>query len=246
MSYAFEQEEMREEAAEKLRRWLFWGVAGLVGVGVGGYFLFLAPNKAPTKHKAPPITIVNLPPPPPPPPPKKEPEPPKPEEKEVEQKQEMVMQDPVQENEPPPQEAPAPAPAADIGTGIVGNGPSDGFGLSAKGGGMRIGGGGGLLGAKGSKYGWFAAQVQRRVAAALQSHPLLRTAEFRPVSMKIWYDTTGRATRVSLEPTGNSKIDQALRDALTGAQVTDAHLGDRELPPMPINMRLKAARPQAN
>lgn len=243
MSYVFEQDEMREEAAATMRRRIFWGVAFFAGLSVAGYYILFAPKKAPVKRSKAQITMVSLPPPPPPPPPKKEPEPPKPEEKmEEPQEQEMVMQEPVVEDEPQPAEAPAEAPAADIGTGIAGDGPPDAFGLSTRGSGMRIGGGGGI-GGKASRYGWYAAQVQRRVSAILRAHPLLRAAEFRSTNVRIYADNTGRAVRISLDSTGDPKIDQAIRDALTGVQVTDALVGDRPIPPMPIVMRLKAVRP---
>lgn len=242
MSYEFEEEELREEAAATFRRRLFWGIALVAGVAVGGYLVMFGPKPQAGRPKAAPMTMVMLPPPPPPPPPppKKEPEPPK--EEVREDKQEMVMQDPIQEDEPPPAETAAEAPAADLGTGITGNGPADGFGLNAKGSGNRIGGRGGI-GRKSSPYGWFGAQVQKRVGAILRAHPYLKTAEFQPTYLRIYADSTGRAMRVSLDSTGDPKIDEAIRQALTGTQVTDALLGDRPLPPMPIVMRLKAARP---
>lgn len=243
MSYAFEEQELREEAAEKFRRFLFWGIALLIGASAGGYFVFFAPKKAPVQRAAPmTFTLASLPPPPPPPPPKTEPPPPRPEEmREEPQEEQMIMQEPV-EDEPAPSETPEAPPAESIGTGIVGDGPADGFGLSGRGSGMRIGGGGGGGGSR-SKFGWFAAQVQKRVAAALRAHPALKTAQFRPTTVRIYADSTGRAVRVSVDPTGDRKIDEALREVLTGLQVTDALLGDQPLPPMPIQIRVKAVRP---
>jgi outer membrane biosynthesis protein TonB len=211
------------------------GIA-VVAVIVGLLFYgkeFFGEKKKPRKPKEFNVTRVLVPvptPPPPPPPPKP------PEIKQVEDK--MVEQAPVDDqvekpDEPPPQASP------DVGTGIVGDGPGDGFGLSGRGSGM-IGGGGPRKGG-GGKWGWYASQVQGTIAEQLKRHPKTRKAEFR-VDVRIWPDASGRISRAKLMgSTGDSSIDAAIADEiLDGMQL-------KEPPPpgmpSPIVLRFTARRP---
>lgn len=216
-------------------------VVALVVLALGGAGTFWFMNRKPEKPKARPVAMVNItpvlppPPPPPPPPPKPEPEP----EPEPEMKEEQAFEPEVAQEEAPPepQEA-APEP---IGTGVTGDGPPDGFGLSNRGGGGGMGGRIGGIGGGGSKYGGYAAKVQNAVANAMRQNSTTRTAVMS-VDVKIWADPLGRVTRAQLtRSTGNPDLDRVLRDQV---------LGNLRLPepppagmPMPINMRLSARKP---
>ena len=207
--------------------------AGLVVAGAVAVFV-LAPHDAPKKKSAS-VKIVNimppLPPPPPPPPPKERP--PEPET--------------VKEEKFTPEEAPQPVPVAaepepaPMGTNIQGDGP-DAFGLAKGGGGGMIGGTGkGGKGGGGSKYGFYAGQVQSRVVEALRNHKKTRSAALN-VKVRVWADSTGRVTRATLAGTsGDAAVDRAIRDEiLNGLQLQTP---PPEGMPMPIVMRITAARP---
>ena len=144
---------------------------------------------------------------------------------------------PEQPPEPEPQAAPEPAP---LGTNIEGNGP-DAFGLSKGGGNGMIGGTGMGKGAKGSKYGTFAGQVQSKVVQSLRNHKKTKSATLN-VKVRVWVDTTGRVTRSTLEGSaGDPATDAAItKEILTGLQMQGA---PPEGMPMPIVMRLQATRP---
>ncbi|MGH8046675.1 MAG: TonB C-terminal domain-containing protein [Chthoniobacterales bacterium] len=201
----------------------------------GGLALVIkaALNAKPTTHKPPSLVMVKLPTPPPPhtPPPTPPPPtpPPKPEEKMIEQ--EPVKQDPKPE---PPKPAEPPA----LGTALKGDGP-DGFGLSGDGNGS-IGGIGGTAGSR-SKWGWYAGQVQQRVASAVRNHKLTRTASMTLV-VRVWVDSTGRVARASLDGSaGRADMDNALKnEILTGLQLEE---GPPDGMPMPIVMRINVKRP---
>jgi TonB family protein len=126
-----------------------------------------------------------------------------------------------------------------MGTSIEGNGP-DAFGL-AKGGGGGIIGGKGSGGKKGSKYGAYASQVQSGVVQALRSHKKTRAASLN-ITARIWLDASGRVTRATLSgSSGDPATDAAIRnEILTGLQL---QAPPPDGMPMPIVMRLKATRP---
>lgn len=153
----------------------------------------------------------------------------------------MVEQEPVPEDEPKPDE-PKPADDAppDPGTGIKGDGPPDGFGLSGKGsGGSGNRGLGGSGGAR-SRWGWYAAKVQSSIGEVLRRDPKLREAVLDR-KVRIWPDSTGRITRAKLESsTGDPALDAAITRALTGVQLTEAPPADM---PTPILLRIAARRP---
>ena len=169
------------------------------------------------------ITMVSL---PPPPPPMMTPPPPPQEEQRMEQP--MIKEE--QPKEAPPKDEPP------LGTGIKGDGP-DSFGLSDKAGNGRIGGNNG----NGSKWGWYASQVQSRIQQALQQNRKTRTASLS-LEVRVWPSATGRINRAQLAgSTGDPTLDSALRDeVLTGLQLQEP---PPEGMPAPITLRLTAHRP---
>ena len=144
----------------------------------------------------------------------------------------MIEQAPVDAKEEKPDDKPP--QAAPVSTNIAGNGP-DTFGLQrGNGDGLAFGGGGGQH----SKFGWYAVQVQGVVDEALRKTPRMRQATFN-LKVRIWPDETGRVTRAKLNGTTHDpKLDNALREALTGLQL-------REPPPpgmpVPIVMQIRAS-----
>lgn len=208
--------------------------------GGGAWYAFSGPSapSAPTPVRKAAVPInVTLPPPPLPPPPPPKVEPPKVEQPKEEQ---MEEQAPV-EDETPPEPTPDNSPPP-IGTNNVGNGPADGFGLgkatagSGNGTGRRVGGGGG------SKFGYYAAQVQNSIASAIKRNSLTKSATMTVVA-RIWADETGRITRATLSGTsGDPALDAALKnDVLTGLQLQSPPPPDMK---MPINLRLTARAPR--
>jgi protein TonB len=173
-------------------------------------------------------------PPPPPPPLKPRPTPTPDQQPTPDEPQKMVEQQPVQNEH---KEAPKPQAPPSLGTSITGPGGGPDMGLSS-----GLGGGGGYGdGGGGSKFGWYASEVQSRVADALRSNPQTRTASM-DIKVRIWADSTGRVTKVRIQgSTGDPALDATLQnEVLTGLQLSDAPPADM---PMPIVMRLSAQRP---
>ncbi len=205
-------------------------VLGLATLAIAGaVYAFSGPpspsTPGPVRKAAVPINVTIAPPPLPPPPPPKV-EPPKQEEK--------MDEETAPVDEPPPEDAPSdPAPA------ITSNGPvgNDNFGLSkGKGGGGD--GTGRRLGSTGSKFGYYAGQVQSSVSAAIRRNAKTKSATMS-VMARIWADDTGRVIRATLSgSSGDPAVDAALKnEVLTGLQL--------QAPPpagmkMPINLRLTA------
>ncbi len=216
-------------------------VVVILALGGGAWFV-LKPKEQKKSKRSSSVTMVMPALPPPPPPPKPEPTPPPPEPEQREEKpedQEMVAQEPVAEDEPAPSDNPEPADEA-LGTNLEGEGTD--YGLK-KGGGMGpIGGSGkGGKGKGGSKYGRFAAQVQSRVAEALRSNKKTRSAVME-ITVRVWSDASGIITRATLSgSSGNGEVDTAIQSQLVGLQFSEPPPADM---PMPIVMRVKAARPR--
>lgn len=129
-----------------------------------------------------------------------------------------------------------------MATGIVGDGPPDGFGLGSRGGGSGLGGKIGGTGRKGgSKYGWYAGKVQSSIVEALRSNSKTRSAVMS-LQVKIWADATGRVNRAQLvSSTGNPELDSVLRnEVLSGLRLPEPPPSDM---PMPINLRISARKP---
>lgn len=172
------------------------------------------------------ITLVSLAPPPPPPPPVMTPPPP-PQQEEQKMEQPMIKED-------QPKEALKEEPA--LGTGIKGDGP-DSFGLNNKPGNGRLGADSG----RGTKWAWYAGQVQTRIQQALQRNRKTRSASLS-VQVRVWPDAGGRINRAQLaSSTGDPLLDTAIRDeVLTGLQLEQPPPADM---PAPITLRLAARRP---
>ena len=173
------------------------------------------------------ITLVSLA--PPPPPPVMTPPPPPPQQEEQKMEQPMIKEEAPKEA-PPKDEPP-------LGTGIKGDGSGDSFGLGSGNGTGRIGGEG-----EGSKWGWYASQVQSRIQQALQQNRKTRTANMS-IKVRVWPDQTGRISRAQLAgSTGDPLLDSALRDeVLNGLQLNQPPPADM---PSPITLRLTAHRPR--
>jgi outer membrane biosynthesis protein TonB len=226
----------RETQIEEQRGFFqrFGFVLGVLAVGavVGAIVLGQSLSRAgPPAHRMPEVQMVKIistPPPPPPPPP--------PQPKMAEEK--MVEQVAVDDTESKP-EAPAAPATADVGTSIKGDGGPDAFGLGGNRSGGTIGGGGPR--SSGSKWGWYAAQVQSSLSEALRRNARTREAAFR-IEVRIWPDLTGRVVRSQLvSSTGDSAVDAALKaEVLNGLQLKEP---PPEGMPLPIVMRLTARRP---
>jgi periplasmic protein TonB len=172
------------------------------------------------------ITLVSVA--PPPPPPVVTPPPPPPQQEEQKMEQPMIKEEAPKEA-PPKDEPP-------LGTGIKGDGAGDNFGLGSGSGTGRIGGG------DGSKWGWYASQVQTRIQQAIQQNRKTRTASMS-VKVRVWPDTSGRISRAQLaDSTGDPSLDNALRDeVLTGLQLQQPPPAGM---PAPITLRVTARRPR--
>lgn len=210
-------------------RWKRYLAPPLVGLGLlaGGVALvknISSGGSGMTRRDA--ITMVSLPPPPPPPPPPASTPPPS---AEVPQRTEQPMIKEEQAQPAPPKDEPP------LGTGIKGDGP-DGFGLSGSAGTGRIGG----AASGGSKWGWYASQVQGRVVEAMQRNRKTRAARLN-VTVRVWPDSSGRVARAQMAgSTGDPLLDGAIRDeVLNGLQLQPPPPGM----PVPITLRLAARRP---
>ena len=151
----------------------------------------------------------------------------------------MIAQEEIQEEAPPEPEAPVDEPAP-LGTGIAGDGPPDGFGLSGKGGGGGNGTGTGRRGGGGGRFDGSARMLTRTLQAELMRNAKTRTSVFSG-KVAVWVDSTGRVTRVKLTgSSGSSTADDAIRNDLIGFQLPESLPSDM---PMPIHMRLSGKKP---
>jgi len=196
---------------------------GLLLIGIVGLAKMVSSGGGSSKRDT--ITLISV---APPPPPVMTPPPPPPQQEEQKMDQPMIKEDAPKEA-PPKDEPP-------LGTGIKGDGP-DAYGLSDKAGNGRIGGNNG----DGSKWGWYASQVQSRIQQAIQQNRRTRTASMS-VKIRVWPDTTGRISRVQLaDSTGDPSLDTTLRDeVLTGLQLQEPPPAGM---PAPITLRVTAHRP---
>jgi periplasmic protein TonB len=220
-------------------RYLIW--LGVVILLVAPVTLMIRTLSSKETPKSAPITFVKLLPPvstptPPPPAPQSTP---RPQEQMVEQKQ-MVEPEakPLHPDEKPKEDSKKQAPPGPLGVDAKGGGQSDAFGLVGRqgGNGLLNGGGGG-----GSRFGWYAAEVQSRIEEALRQNNRTRTASIAGIRIRIWADTTARVTRAQLVgTTGDSTLDKAItNEVLTGLQLKEPPPSDM---PMPIVLRVTAHR----
>ena len=215
------------------------GLAALAAVA-GFAFHILGSHSAPAKVEH--ISMVRLLPPPPPatppPPPKVEPQPTV--QPMVEQKQMMEPETkpdkPLKRDEAPKSHDKAPGP---LGLNAKGEGAGDAFGLVGKPGGNGLLGDGD--GGGGTRWGWYASEVQATIEEALRNNPHTRDASLR-VQIKIWPDKNGRIARVDMDgSTGDPTLDSAIKnEVLNGLQLQEPPPADM---PLPIVLRLTAQRP---
>ncbi len=213
----------QEESFWRKQGPLIGGVGLLVLFAIGGYFAVrgLGGGTPPEPPKIQEISLVQ-PPPPPPPPPKLE-EPPPPEEQ---------VNIPEPEPEPVPEEAASdePPPGEDLGLDAEGVAGADGFGLRAKKGGRGLIGGG-------DRNRWYAGIIQRDLQNLLANNDDARGAKYAVV-VKLWIDSSGRIERFELsDSTGNVASDSALRETLSGLQLSDSPPDDM---PQPVKLRVVA------
>lgn len=205
----------------------------------GLYFVPKPGPSAPAPRKAERVVSITVPPPPPPkplPPPPPKVEPPK---------EKMVKETQPREAKVEPKQQPKsdPPPAA-LATGIKGDGPGM-AGLSGSGSGLGGGTGTGVgtgTGGTGSKFGYYAGQVQKKIATALGANPKTKTAVIDKLEVRIWPDASGRITRASLaKSTGNAAVDEAIeRQVLNGLQLDEPPPAGMKLP---IVLRITATPP---
>jgi TonB family protein len=207
------------------------GMCAVVAVVVVLFSQVLSAHRGPPRHKAAEVVMirpVTSPTPPPPPPPQ------------MVQRQQVTEQTMVNDQEITPEEQAPEELAASLGTGIVGNGPADAFGLGRRDTGIFSGQGGAGGKGTGNKYGSYFSQVKEALSDALRQNPLTRSASFN-IKLRIWADITGRITRAKLvESTGDAAIDEAIKTAvLIGRQLPDTPDGMAT----PIELHLTARRP---
>ncbi len=217
------------------RRYLVLLILGGLGLAAGGYlYVNHAPEKPSPKKKEmafvicpePEIVTQQV----------KKDETPR-EDKKEEKDEKLIVQDEVKPKETKAND-PAPDKPSDelLGTAIGGGDGSLGNGNGNSNGGTRMIGGNN--GGGGSKWGWYAGQVQNRLADALRSNPVTQRAGFSN-TIKIWSDNTGRITRVKLNSsTGDSQVDAAIENEVFNGLVLNEP--PPEGMPMPINLRLTA------
>ena len=199
-------------------------VTGVVLAGIIGVARLASSAGSSSRRDS--ITLVSLP--PPPPPPVMTPPPPPPQEEEQKMEQPMIKED--KPEEAPPKDEPP------LGTGIKGDGGNDSFGLGSGSGTGRIGGNN-----DGSKWGWYASQVQSSVADAMRRNRKTRSADLN-VKVRIWPDSSGRVNRAQLaSSTGDPSLDSAIQnEVLNGLQLQQPPPAGM---PAPIVLRLNAHRP---
>ena len=214
------------------------GFAVLAVLLSGAIYFFFGHDDMPPPRQVRELTIVNIVRPPPPPPP-----PPPPEQKMIDQpkptEQEFKEDKPLEKpKDEPAKEATNDQPPGPLSLDAKATGPGDLFNLGGKPGGNPYGPGGG----GGSRWGAYAAMVQKEMTAALEANPKTKKAVVQGVKIRLWADSTGRITKVQLEnSTGDAEVDNAIRNEVFGG------LTLREPPPkdmpMPVVTRVTERRP---
>jgi protein TonB len=216
------------------------GVVVLAGIVVTVVIVELNKQNRPSRAQQ--LSVVQLLPPPPPPPPPTPPPPQQATPPPMVEQQKMIEpenkpKEQIKKDEPPrPQKE---APSGPLGMNAKGEGPGDQFGLVGRPGGNGLLGGGN--GGGGSRWGWYATQVQGRIEEALRNNPRTRGARMN-LQVRIWPDKVGRITRAQLTgTTGDPAIDNAIaNEILSGLQLQEPPPADM---PTPIVLRLTARRP---
>lgn len=184
--------------------WVPWMAGVLVLLAIGALIVWAVTSFKGSSggHKQQTVKIAVLPDTPPPPPPK--------EEKKPEPEQRENKPQPQQE-QPKPQVAP-PEPQQLKMDGPTGDAPSN-FSSGPitqeyKGGDVGTGGGGGGL-----QFVLFTAQLQRHMQSALARNRDLKLGDYK-VSVSVWLSSSGGFQKVELlSPSGDEKVDAALRQA---------------------------------
>lgn len=151
----------------------------------------------------------------------------------------MIEQEEIPDEAPPEPEAPADEPAP-LGTGIAGDGPPDGFGLSGKGGGGGNGNGSGFTRRSGGRFDGAGRMIRSTVTAALKRDPRTKNAKFSG-RLAIVADGNGRLIKVT--PKGSiatPQVKQAIRDVLMGLQFSESLPDDM---PKTIQLKIDDGRP---
>lgn len=186
--------------------------AGVIWVVTG----FIQDSGKPERPKIQTISLVK--PPPPKPPEEKPPEPQK-----IDKPKEEVKLDQPQ---PPQPEAPPPPP------GGIPDGPAGGMATDlAAGSGIGIGGGGD----RDERRSWYSNMISRQLEDELRRAKRLQGKDYRVVA-QIWFNPSGGVSRVQLDQgTGDSELDEALRQEIRQASLRDPLPADI---PQPVRLRV--------
>ncbi|MBS0328273.1 MAG: energy transducer TonB [Proteobacteria bacterium] len=184
---------------------VIWGVMG-----------FIQDSGKPERPKIQTISLVK--PPPPKPPEEKPPEPQK-----IDKPKEEVKLDQPQ---PPQPEAPPPPP------GGIPDGPAGGMATDlAAGSGIGIGGGG----AGDERRSWYSNMISRQLEDELRRAKRLQGKDYKVVA-QIWFNPSGGVSRVQLDKgTGDSELDEALRQEILRVSLRDPLPADI---PQPVRLRV--------
>ena len=217
---------------EKPGRWRTPALAAGIGVLLaGGCFLFYSvvikgADSGQKRQQGPVYKAVIIPPqqPQPPPPPKLEPS----------QQKEQMIQETDQTSETKPDDSPA--DNSDLTTNLTGPGGPD-FGLKKGTGGTHIGSGS----KAGSRFGWYAGQLRKTIADAVQQNAKARLGA-GIVTLRIWADTAGRVTKARImQSSGSQSLDETLcHEVLEGLVLREPPPSDM---PQPINLKINLTRP---
>jgi len=183
---------------------------------IWGVMHFIQGSDKPEPPKIQTISLVR--PPPPKPPEEKPPEPQK-----IDKPKEEVELDQPQ---PPQPEAPPPPP------GGIPDGPAGGMATDlAAGGGIGIGGGG----AGDERRSWYSNMISRQLEDELRRAKRLQGKDYKVVA-QIWFNPSGGVSRVQLDKgTGDSELDEALRQEILRVSLRDPLPDDI---PQPVRLRV--------
>ncbi len=202
---------------------LIYGAVGLVFLGAAVFVVSLIFGNVSTRKKER-IAVVNLLKPPPP-----EEKPPEPEIPKEAPKQEVIQDIPQPQDAPQNDQPQDNTPAGeDLGVDAEGGAGGDGFGLVGKKGGrgITLGGGGGLSHLSLlAKYGWYTKKVEKelwqRVKVVLDKDGGIPKGKHQATVHLV---LNGKGSVLSFKlvgPSGNEKIDQALKSALASMKVSE-------------------------
>lgn len=169
------------------------------------------------KPERPKIQTISLVKPPPPKPPEEKP----PEPEKIEPKEEIKIDQP---QETLPDEQPPPA-------GGIPDGPEGGMATDlAAGSGIGIGGGAGD-----ERRAWYSRMISRQLEDELKRAKRLQGKDYRAVA-QIWFNPAGGVSRVQFDKgTGDSELDETLRQEIQQMNLRDPLPGDI---PQPVRLRV--------